>query len=161
MKLNDKPNDIVLMLEDGTPSHFKLREFANEEGVAIVNPLLLFRLELLRNKLAQIFGEEIWIIITDATRTQRDNERLAEKYGWYDEGGAVARDSKHLTKYGGIAVDIKAFKAQKDKLAGFRGRVSQAMLGRAARDIFPYVKDDYADGHVHVDCWDRSKGEIA
>ena len=44
---------------------------------------------------------------------------------------------------------------------GYRERISQRIVGHEAREVFAYVKDDYADGHVHVDCWDRKKGKVA
>jgi hypothetical protein len=90
-------------------------------------------------------GEEIWVIVTDGVRTQDNLDRLAARLGWIDEGGAVARDSKHLAKFGGIAVDIVA------RVASSRDRVPQATLGEICRRYFDWVKDDYADGHVHAD----------
>ena len=152
-------NDIVLCLNNGQPSHFKLREFANAEGVAMVHPRLLSCLEELRGKLCAKYGREVWIIITDATRTRVDNEALGARLGWIDEGGVVSRESKHLTKYGGIAADIKAFFADPDP-SGYRFRIPQSVVGEEARWVFAYVKDDYGDGHVHVDCWDRVMGTI-
>lgn len=158
-------NDILLVtdkMRERNPlyeAHFRLREFANAEGVVMVHPALINGLEALRHELYCAFREEVWIIITDGIRTQDDLERLADKYGWIDEGGVVSRDSKHLTKYGGIAADIKCFKANKGP-DGRRERVAQALVGRMARRFFLFVKDDYADGHVHVDCWDREKGGI-
>ena len=158
--MDARTNDIVLALRDGTSSHFRLKEFQNADGLVMVHPRLLEGLENLRFALRTLFDEEIWVIITDSTRTQDDLESLATRYGWIDEGGTVARDSKHLTKYGGIAADIKCFKAQKND-QGVRERISQRIVGHEARKYFAYVKDDYADGHVHVDCWDREKGRVA
>jgi len=148
------------MISPDEPSHFKLREFQNADGLAMVHSRLLDGLEELRGWLCKLFDEEVWVIITDGIRTQSDLERLAAKYGWIDEGGAVARDSKHLTKYGGIAADIKCFKAQPNQ-NGVRERIAQAIVGHEARKCFAFVKDDYADGHVHVDQWDRKKGRVA
>jgi len=153
--MDPRVNDIQLK-----NTHFKLKEFANAKGFAMVHPRLLECLEDLRTSLCGLFDEEIWVIITDSIRTQDDLESLATRYGWIDEGGTVARDSKHLTKYGGIAADIKCFKAQKND-QGVRERISQRIVGHEARKYFAYVKDDYADGHVHVDCWDREKGRVA
>lgn len=156
----DGTNDIQL-----ADTHFKLREFANASGLVMVHPLLLKRLESLRAALNRCFsvipgmGREVQVVITDGIRTQEDLELLADKYGWIDEGGKVARDSKHLTKYGGIAADITASLVLLD--GGRVQRVPQNVVAREARPLFPYVKDDYADGHVHVDCWDRQKGGVA
>ncbi|PCJ51730.1 MAG: hypothetical protein COA73_17000 [Candidatus Hydrogenedentota bacterium] len=140
-------NDISLMtLLDGEQvSHFRLREFENRDGLAMVHPSVLLSLERVRRDMSGAFGEETWLIITDAVRTDGDLKRLAARFGWIDEGGKVSRDSKHLTRYGGIAVDLVAV------LAESRERVSQPSLGRACRKYFDWVKDDYADGHVHAD----------
>lgn len=158
--MDARTNDIVLALRDGTSSHFRLKEFQNADGLVMVHPRLLECLEALRERLCLIFAEEIWIIVTGGIRTEADNARLAATLGWADQGGLVGRDSKHLVKYGGIAADIKAFKAVKDR-DGIRERISQRIVGYEARRIFPYVKDDYRDGHVHVDVWDRAKGRVA
>lgn len=147
-------NDLRLMVEiDGTerPSHFKLREFANREGVAMVHKLTLVSLERARADLCAWAGEEVMVIITDATRTQADNEALAARLGYTDQGGAVARNSKHLTKWGGIAVDIKAKVKRTGKL------VPQKVLGTICRRHFDWVKDDYKDGHVHADNRTRAR----
>ena len=153
-------NDIFLDRGNGLPNHFRLKGFANGDGLVMVHPRLVECLEQLRARLCDLFREEVWVIITDGIRTKQDNERLAAKLGWTNQGGAVSPDSKHLTKYGGIAADIKCFKAQKNA-QGFRERIAQAIVGHQARKIFAYVKDDYGDGHVHVDCWDRKRGRVA
>lgn len=155
--MDSRVNDILLVASCGgigVPSNFKLKEFANAEGIAVVHSSLLTRLQYLRLDLGTRFGEEILIIITSGTRTEADLERLAATLGWIDEGGAVARNSKHLVKWGGIAADIKCVKAVSKE------RIPQEVVGEEARKLFPYVKDDYRDGHVHVDCWDREKGEV-
>jgi hypothetical protein len=90
-------------------------------------------------------AETIWIIITDAVRTEDDLERLATRYGWVDEGGTVARNSKHLAKFGGIAADLVAVNARTHQ------RVSQKIVGTVCRRHFDWVKDNYNDGHVHAD----------
>jgi len=153
-------NDIFLDRGNGLPNHFRLKEFANQQGLVMVHPRLIECLENLRKRLCDLFREEVWVIVTDGIRTYEDLERLAEFYGWIDEGGTVARDSKHLVSYGGIAADIKCFKAKKNA-QGFRERIAQAIVGHEAREVFAYVKADYKDGHVHVDCWDRKKGKVA
>lgn len=145
-------NDIRLSCElDGEEvSHFRLREFENAEGLAMVHVSVLDALERVRRELCVMAGEEVWVIVTDGVRTQRDLQRLAARLGWTDEGGAVSRESKHLAKYGGIAVDIVAI------VASSRQRVPQTTLGRICRRHFDWVKDDYADGHVHADQRERA-----
>lgn len=149
--MNDR-NDIRL-IDPGTgkPGHFRLREFENREGLAMVSPGVMWALERVREKLRATYTETVWIIITDAVRTQADLERLAARFGWAAEGGAVSHTSKHLAKYGGIAVDIKA------TVASTRERIPQVTLGAICRAHFDWVKDDYADGHVHADNRDGCK----
>lgn len=140
-------NDIRLLAEiDGEPvSHFRLREFENADGLAMVHASALDSLERVRRDLCAMHNEEVWLIVTDAVRTPADLERLAARLGWTDEGGLVARQSRHLTQFGGIAVDLIAMVARN------RQRVPQAVLGRLCRRYFDWVKDDYRDGHVHAD----------
>lgn len=140
-------NDIRLLSNlDGEPvSNYRLREFENADGFAMVHPDLLLVLERVRRDLAAMAGETVWVIVKDGVRTQADLERLAGRLGWADEGGAVSRDSMHLAKYGGIAVDIIAI------VARTRERVPQSELGAICRRHFDFVKDDYANGHVHAD----------
>lgn len=140
-------NDVRLVVDlDGEPaSHFTLREFENGDGLAMVHRTTLESLERVRRDLCAAGGEEVWLIVTDAVRTQADLERLAKRLGWIDQGGTVARDSKHLAKYGGIAVDLVAV------VASTRRRIPQDLLGALCRRHFDWVKDDYRDGHVHAD----------
>lgn len=140
-------NDVRLMtvLDGEVVSHFKLREFENGDGLAMVHPSVLESLERVRRDLCAMAGEEVLIMITSAVRTEADLERLAGRHGWVDEGGTVARDSKHLAKYGGIAVDLVA-RARKGGAL-----VAQRTLGSVCRRHFDWVKDDYRDGHVHAD----------
>lgn len=144
---NPGRNDVRLLTYlDGAPvSHFKLREFENPDGYCMVHTSLLDSLERVRRGLAQWAGEEVYVIITDALRTAADLERLAARLGWAGEGGLVARRSKHLAEFGGIAVDLKAVIARTGE------RVPQRVLGEHCRRHFDWVKDDYADGHVHAD----------
>jgi hypothetical protein len=131
---------------DGQPaSHFRLYEFENGDGLAMVHASLLESLERVRRDLGAMLNQEVWILVTDAVRTPADLEQLAARLGWADQGGLVSRDSKHLVKYGGIAADIVAV------VAGTKRRIAQRTLGVVARRHFDFVKDDYADGHVHVD----------
>ena len=147
MKPNPGRNDIQLLtMLDGVPtSHFKLKEFENRDGLAMVHESVLAALEKTRRDLCTRYNEEVWILITDAVRTQKDLQRLAVRYGWTNEGGTVARRSKHLAEFGGIAVDMVAV------IARTRTRVPQKVLGALCRKYFDFVKDDYKDGHVHAD----------
>ena len=133
-------------------SHFRLREFENHEGLAMVHASTIESLERVRRDLCAAAGETVWLIITDAVRTQADLERLAARYGWVDEGGTVARNSKHLARHGGIAIDCVAVVARN------RERIPQKELGVVCRRYFDWVKDDYKDGHVHADNRVRGRG---
>ena len=149
---NGRNTPRLLITVDGEPcSHFRLREFENRQGLAMVHGTVLESLERLRADLCRMAGEEVWVIITDAVRTQDDLCRLADRLGWVDEGGAVARNSRHLARFGGIAVDLVAV------LARSRKRVPQEVLGQLCRRHFDWVKDDYHDGHVHADNRDRAQ----
>lgn len=140
-------NDVRLLTDlDGEPvSHFRLKEFENEDGLAMVHAATLLALERLRRDLCAHAGEEVWVMITDAVRTPEELERLAQRLGWTGNGGQVSRDSRHLTRYGGIAVDLVAV------VVRTRERVPQRTLGEFCRRHFDFVKDDYQDGHVHAD----------
>lgn len=140
-------NDVRLLTYlDGEPvSHFRLREFENRDGLAMVHASVLESLERVRRDLCDAAGEEVWVIITDGVRTEADLERLAARSGWIDEGGRVSRNSKHLAQYGGIAVDLVAV------VRRTRERFPQDLFGEICRRHFDWVKSDYADGHVHAD----------
>ena len=142
-------NDVALAAEvDGERlTHFRLREFENGDGLAMVHASTLDSLERVRRDLCALAGEEVWIIVTDAVRTRAELARL----GWTDEGGVVARASRHLLEYGGIAVDLIGV------VARTRERVPQRTVGAVCRRHFDWVKDDYADGHVHADNRDRAE----
>ncbi len=144
---SSRRNDVRLLttLDGVEVANFRLREFANAEGLAMVHPELLLALERVRRELNAMAGEVVWLIVKDGVRTRGDLERLAARLGWADEGGSVSRDSMHLAKYGGIAVDLVAI------VSGSRHRVPQTTLGDVCRRYFDFVKDDYADGHVHAD----------
>jgi len=113
----------------------------------MVDDSVIRSLELVRESLGRQYECEVEVLVTSGVRTQEDNERIAEVLGWTDEGGLVARDSKHLEEYGGIAVDIVARYRKGDEWV----RVPQCDVASACRDRFAYVKADYADGHVHSD----------
>lgn len=136
---------LVTTVDGEEMKHFWLREFENRHGLAMVHASTLESLERVRRDLCAMAGEEVWVIITDAVRTQADLEQLARRFGWADEGGAVSRRSKHLTEFGGIAVDLIA------ACARTRRRIPQQTLGELCRRHFDWVKDDYRDGHVHAD----------
>jgi hypothetical protein len=144
-------NDVRLLTQvDGEDvAHFRLREFENRDGVAMVHSSTLESLERVRRDLCSLTGKDVWVIVTDALRTQADLERLAGRLGWIDEGGLVSRRSKHLADFGGIAVDLVAV------LAGTRERMAQEIVGRICRRHFDWVKADYRDGHVHADNRER------
>lgn len=146
-------NDVRLLtnLDGEMVSHFRLREFENGDGLAMVHASVLEALERVRRDLGAMQGQEVWILVTNAVRTQADLERLAARLGWVDEGGLVARNSRHLARFGGIAVDIVA------RVARTHAVVPQRTLGAVCRRYFDFVKDDYADGHVHADNRERAR----
>jgi len=126
-------------------THFKLKEFENENGWVMIHRSVIVSLTKVREELAKQHGDEVEIIITDSTRTPQELEELGNKLGWIDEGGIVARDSKHLEKFGGIAVDFYArFKQSKKRIPSYQ-------IEGICRKYFDYVKADYTDGHVHAD----------
>lgn len=126
-------------------SHFNLREFENDNGWVMIHRSVIVSLTQLREELTKMLGEEVEIIITDSTRTPQELENLGKKLGWIDEGGVVARDSKHLEKFGGIAVDFYArFKQSKKRIPSYQ-------IEGLCQKYFDYVKANYADGHIHVD----------
>lgn len=140
-------NDVRLttILDGEYVSHFRLYEFENRDGLAMVHPSVLESLERVRADLLELKGENVWLIVTDGIRTQADNEALAEQFGWTDEDGAVSRTSKHLAEFGGIAVDLIAV------VVSSRMRIPQSVLGAICKKYFDFVKDDYKDGHCHCD----------
>ncbi|MBN2310879.1 MAG: hypothetical protein JXR94_18030 [Candidatus Hydrogenedentes bacterium] len=136
---------LLTAIDGEEQSHFRLCEFENGDGLAMVHASTLASLERVRRDLAAWARRDVWVIVTDALRTDADLERLAARLGWIDEGGAVSRDSKHLARHGGIAVDLVAV------VAGTRERIPQRILGEICRRHFDWVKDSYRDGHVHAD----------
>ena len=146
-------NDVRLVAEiDGEyTTHFRLREFENSDGLAMVHTSALASLERVRRDLRALCGEDVWVIIAGAVRTPAELERLAARLGWAGQGGLVARQSKHLAEFGGIAADLVAV------IARTRQRVPQQTLGNICRRHFDWVKDDYPDGHVHADNRDRAQ----
>jgi len=147
MSLPQGTNDIWLSTDQlpTTPSHFRLAEFATLQGLVMLHRSVLVSLERLRLDLAAAINYPVSIIITDAVRTQQYNHSLGARLGWTDQGGKVSRNSMHLAKYGGIAVDIIATLYQSHT------RIPQHQLGRECRRHFYFVQDNYPDGHVHCD----------
>jgi len=144
-------------MSDGQPTHFKLREFENRDGLAMVHPALLCALEALRTSLNETYSSTTTIEITDAVRTEEDNNRLGRLLGWTTDGGLVAPNSKHLAKFGGIAADIKAYCVVKVTAAvGTRSweerrLVPEDIVLKVASKFFDFVKGGYKSGHIHVD----------
>jgi len=141
-------NDVQLAVEwDGqwVVTHFNLKEFENENGWVMIHRSVIISLTKIREELGELFGEEVEIVITDSTRTPQQLEHLGEKLGWIDEGGVVARNSKHLERFGGIAVDFYARFKQSKK------RIASSSIEMICKKHFDYVKADYADGHIHAD----------
>ena len=126
-------------------SNFSLREFENPHGFVMVHASVPRSLELVRRDLCRDAGEEVQMIITHALRTEEELRKLARRYGWTDEGGTVSRNSRHLARYGGIAVDVVA------RVRRTGRRIPQSRVGVVCRTYFDFVKDDYPDGHVHAD----------
>ena len=102
-------------------------------------------LQLLSSKRALALQEAAALTVKTLAWEEEVNKRALRK------GGAVARHSRHLAQYGGIAVDLVAVVARS------RERVSQSELGEICRRHFDFVKDDYGDGHVHAD--NRSRAQ--
>ena len=143
-------NDIRMCFRDGHEwriSHFKMSEFENPRGYVMVDDSVLRSLEGVRESLGKEYEVEVEVLVTDGSRTDEDNEKLAAVLGWCEDGGLVAKDSQHLEVYGGIAVDIVA----RYRVGGAWVRVEQSKVAVACRDHFEYVKADYEDGHVHAD----------
>ena len=144
-------NNIPLLtwLHGRPVSHFRLYEFESRSGFVMLHPTVLTALELTRRDLNEAMQRPVQIIITGATRTQEDNDALGARLGYTDSGGLVSRNSRHLAKFGGIAVDFYA------QHADDRSRIHPAQVHLFARDHFDFVKSDYADGHVHADQRER------
>jgi hypothetical protein len=142
-----KTNDFRLhtMIDGVDCAHFSLIEFENPAGWCMVHPSVVRALEQTRAGLnAQSTQGEVEIIITDSVRTVTQNEALGKRLGWTDHGGIVSRNSYHLMKYGGIAVDFKARYKTSRLLLSSRAVFCVAVL------FFDYCKS-YDDPHVHGD----------
>lgn len=143
----NRTNSIPIYTEiDGEKvSHFLFSEFKNPLGWVIVHPQVPWALEHIRADLNNRYApDEIIIIITCTTRTPQQNEALAARLGWTDEGGLVSRNSYHLVQHGGIAVDFISRNITRKQI------VSPSEVAEIADLYFDWVKP-YDDGHVHGD----------
>jgi len=137
---------IYTHIDKSVVSNFSLYEFEDKDGFVMIHSSIPWSCEMTRAQLNKmLFPNAISMVITGGTRSDKRNAELAEGLGWIDEGGLVSRTSRHLQKYGGIAVDWYAYNKTKKEI------VPQKICGDAARMFFDFVKDDYADGHIHSD----------
>jgi hypothetical protein len=126
-------------------SHFRLREFQNPLGWVVLHEKVPWGLEMTRCALNVRYPTwRVQLIIKDCTRTRQQNEALARKLGWSDEGGTVSRDSMHLVHNGGIAVDFIAWSRTRNI------PIPAKEVGDIASLYFDFVKW-YPDHHVHGD----------
>ena len=125
--------------------NFWLDEFAMAEGAVILHPSVPVSLEMTRYELNITEGEDVYIVVTDSTRSKATNNELGRRHGWTGHGGTVSKDSKHLVENGACAVDFYAVYAKSKK------RVDQKTVAKIARKYFDWVNDKYSDGHVHGD----------
>jgi len=126
-------------------SNFTLEEFENPHGWVILRAETPRALEHVRDAFnARYHPDKIIVIVTDCTRTPDQNERLALRYGWSHQGGAVAKNSFHLVQYGGIAVDFVVYNSTR------LVPIPPAEVKPVADLYFSYVQC-YDDGHVHGD----------
>tara|TARA_R100001244_G_scaffold118503_1_gene88220 strand:+ start:219 stop:620 length:402 start_codon:yes stop_codon:yes gene_type:complete len=121
-----------------------LQEFANKNGVAAIAQVTVDSLQRTRDMLGATRQDEARIIITGGCRTQTDNERLAKKFGWTEDGGKVSRNSQHLISMGANGVDFFAIDTMGEK-------IPTSYVAAVARRYFSFVKT-YKDGHIHADC---------
>lgn len=141
-----RPNDIQVS------PHFRLYEFEDRafDHVVVLHRLLLERLELLHCALAEELGHEVAICITRGSVTVCSNNRLGKILGWIGEGGIVSRNSRHLTKFGGIAADFYTI----DQETGLMVRTGAVAV--LARPLFDVVLEHYPT-HIHVDLRESAK----
>lgn len=126
-------------------SNFRLREFQNALGWVILHDKVPWALEMTRAALnARYPTWLIQILVTNCTRTRQQNEALARKLGWADDGGVVARESFHLVEFGGIAADFVAYSVAR------KIPIPAKEVADIAALYFDYVKW-YSDGHIHGD----------
>jgi hypothetical protein len=126
-------------------SNFLMREFQNTQGWVILHEKVPWALEMTRAALnARYPTWLIQILVTNCTRTRAQNESLARRLGWADEGGTVSRESFHLVEFGGIAADFVAYSTAR------KIRIPAKEVADIAALYFDYVKW-YSDDHVHGD----------
>jgi len=145
--LNSKPRIRLYYEDDGGTQRL---DFCLHELVRI-HPSVLKSLQAVRDWLnsPEHYGGGVRIRVTDAARTEADNEVLADRLGW----NVVSRTSKHLVttiepesgRAWCLAVDFIAIDTAEGE------RVPQDLLGAVAEMFFDWVSIDYADGHVHAD----------
>jgi len=145
MSQRNKVQLLCMIDGENVKTNFRLSEFENKDGLVMLHLSVLESLQRLRNHLCEVYDTEVAVIVTNGVRTQADNDNLGARLGFTDAGGKVSRNSKHLARFGGIAVDFKAIMKRDGWL------VPQDQLGIYARHFFDWVKDDYGDGHVHAD----------
>jgi hypothetical protein len=120
--------------------HFNLQEFSSHTGEIFIDAHLIDQLELFRDHLAEVFAEEVAIIITNGYRSVKDNEDLGKRLGFTDEGGLVSRNSQHML---GKAADIMCVKKKSWKF------ISPVLIGEEAKRFFSYTQ--VYEAHIHVD----------
>ena len=144
-------NSPKLLTSEGRVSNFRVHEFANREGLAMVNIDTLDALQNTREALHMTRGDVVRIIITNATRTLEDNKVLARDYGWINNGGKVSNNSQHLVSNGANGVDFIAIDSMGEP-------VPTKVVAAIAKRYFKFVKA-YKDGHVHGDMRKKNEGK--
>ena len=83
-------NDVRLVVDlDGGPvSHFRLKEFENRDGLAMVHASALFALECVRRDLCAMAAEPVWVIVRDGVSPRVGLGRGA--------AGVVRRTGRHV-----------------------------------------------------------------
>ena len=142
-------NRIWTLINGELVSHFRASEFEMTDGRVVIDARIPALLEMVRADIHIGSGNEAAIVVTNTCRTQDDLVRLAGEYGWQENGGRVSRDSKHLVKYGGIAVDIQAYYVESGE------PVPIPYLAQVCRSWFDFVKP--YDDHVHGDIRDGAE----
>jgi len=127
--------------------HFWLSEFEDDCGWVMIHPSIIDSLETLWSLCAKEIGEDVEVIITGATLTAAAHYALGTRLGWTDGDppGPVSRTSYHREEHGGVAVDFYVRNKRTKE------RLPQRLVGFKAIGCFNFVKDDYADGHIHGD----------
>ena len=140
-------NHVQLCTSDGRRSHFSMHEFpvsGAPSGHCMVHPTVIDSLEATRYGLELFIGEECAVIVTCCVRTDARNRQLAARLGWISQGGLVSASSRHLPRFGGVAVDVYAKRRHSGQ------RIPLPILEAVAREHFDFVKGGYL-AHVHAD----------